>query len=213
MEPSKIVLGLGSGIAVGVFFGEEVSFLRILADAYVKLLQMTVLPYVVVSLIIGLGSLSYQQALLLAKKAGGVIVLLWLVALTMVFLIPLSFPASVSASFFSTSLLETSEPVDFLSLYIPSNPFHSLANNIVPAVVLFSVFVGVALIAVERKQILLDVLSVFSDAITRATRFVVSLTPYGIFAIAAVTAGTMSVEQLGRVQYGSAANTVRVAGG
>ena len=46
----KISLGLGSGIALGLFVGEKVSFLHVLADAFVKLLQMTVLPYVMVSL-------------------------------------------------------------------------------------------------------------------------------------------------------------------
>ena len=40
----------------------------------------------------------------------------------------------------------TREPFDFLNLYIPTNPFNSLANNVVPAVVLFSVIVGAALI-------------------------------------------------------------------
>ncbi len=92
---------------------------------------------------------------------------------------------SRTPSFFSTTLLERRPPFDFVDLYIPSNPFHSLANNVVPAVVLFSVIVGVALIGVERKPVLLDVLDVVSAALSRATRFVVRLTPYGLFAIAA----------------------------
>ena len=91
-------------------------------------------------------------------------------------------------------------PFDLVALYIPANPFHSLANNIVPAVVLFSAVVGVALIGVERKQVLLDVLQVARDAVSRATRFVSRLTPYGLFAIAGTAAGTLDVEQIGRVQ-------------
>src|SRR4030095_6378627 len=74
-------------------------------------------------------------------------------------------------------------PFDFVDLFIPSNPFHSLANNIVPAVVLFSVFLGVALVGVERKQVLLDVFTVAKEALSSATKFVVGLTPYGIFAV------------------------------
>ena len=35
---------------------------------------------------------------------------------------------------------------------------------------------------------------------SRATRFIVRLTPYGLFAIAATAAGTLSIEQLGRLQ-------------
>ena len=97
-------------------------------------------------------------------------------------------------------MVEPRPPFNFIDLYIPSNPFHSLANNVVPAVVLFSVLLGVALIGVERKQVLLDVLGVAGDALARATRFVVRLTPYGLFAIAATAAGTLSLEQLGRLQ-------------
>jgi hypothetical protein len=74
-----------------------------------------------------------------------------------------------------------------------------LANNVVPAVVLFSICVGIALIGVERKQGLLDVLDVVCQALTRVSSFVVRLTPYGIFAIAAAAAGTMTLDELGRI--------------
>ena len=43
-------------------------------------------------------------------------------------------------------------------------------------------------------------LQVVGDAVSRATRFVSKLTPYGLFAIAANAAGTLNVEQLGRLQ-------------
>jgi Na+/H+-dicarboxylate symporter/ABC-type amino acid transport substrate-binding protein len=129
-----------------------------------------------------------------------VLVGLWVVALAFAMLIPLTFPDVENASFFSTALVERRAPFNFIDLYIPSNPFYSLANNIVPAVVLFSVIVAVALIGMTRKQALLDVLSVAAEALSRATRFVVSLTPFGLFAIAAVAAGTLDVEQLGRLE-------------
>jgi len=77
----------------------------------------------------------------------------------MALLVPLAFPPQQTASFFSTSLVEPQQPFDFISLYIPSNPFHSLANSIVPAVVLFSVILGFALIGIGEKQRLIDVLS------------------------------------------------------
>src|SRR5262245_36737883 len=197
---NRILVGLAAGIAVGLFLGEHALALKWAADGFVKLLQMTVLPYVTVSIVSSLGRLRYEDARALGIKTGAVLVGLWLLALVFTFLIPLSFPRVQNASFFSTTLIERRPPFDFIDLYIPSNPFHSLANNIVPAVVLFSVLLGVALIGVQRKQILLDVLGVASDALSRATRFVVTLTPYGLFAIAATAAGTLSLEQLGRLQ-------------
>jgi Na+/H+-dicarboxylate symporter/ABC-type amino acid transport substrate-binding protein len=196
----KILAGLAAGIAVGLFLGELVGPLSIVADGFVKLLQMTVLPYVTVSIIVSVGSLDFAEAKRLGLRAGAVIAGLWLVALIFTFLFPLVFPPSERASFFSAALLEKPPPFDFVGLYIPSNPFHSLANNIVPAVVLFSIMVGVALIGTERKGVLLDVLGVASATIARATRFVVRLTPYGVFALAATAAGTLHLEQVQRIQ-------------
>ena len=127
------------------------------ADGYVKLLQMTVLPYITLSIITSLGALGYDQVKTLGLRAGAVLIGLWCFALVFTFLIPLRFPTTETASFFSTTLVERRPPFNFVDLFIPSNPFYSLSNNIVPAVVLFSVFLGVALIGVERKRALLDV--------------------------------------------------------
>jgi Na+/H+-dicarboxylate symporter len=161
---------------------------------------MMVLPYITISIIASLGTLGYDQVKTLGLRAGAVLLGLWCCALIFTFLIPLAFPATETASFFSTTLVERRPPFNFVDLFIPSNPFYSLANNIVPAVVLFSVFLGVALVGVERKQALLDVFAIAKEALSSATRFVVRLTPYGIFAIAANTAGTLNLEQLARIQ-------------
>jgi len=197
---TKILVGLALGILVGLFLGEEALALKWAADGFVKLLQMTVLPYVTVSIIESLGSLGAADARRLGVRAGAVLVALWAVGLTFAMLVPLTFPSTETAAFFSTTLLERRPPFDFVDLYIPANPFYSLANNIVPAVVLFSIIVGVAVIGLERKPVLLDLLHVVSAALSRATRFIVQLTPYGLFAIAATAAGTLSLEQLGRLQ-------------
>ena len=113
-------------------------------------------------------------------------------------LLPLAFPAMETASFFSTTLVENRPDVDLVSLYVPQNPFHALANNVVPAVVLFSVVLGVALMGVPGKERLLESLSVLEDALARANRFLVRLTPLGVFAIAAHFTGTLDVGQLAR---------------
>jgi Na+/H+-dicarboxylate symporter len=197
---ARIALGLAAGIALGLFIGERASFLAVVADGYVKLLQMTVLPYVTVSIVGGLGALDPTQARTLLKRVGLVLLLVWSVGLAAVFLFPVMFPPAVNASFFSTTLLQERESFDFLNLYIPTNPFNSLANNIVPAVVLFSVALGAGLIAVPKKARLLEVLGVAADAIGRATNFVVALTPIGVFAIGAVVAGTLSLDDLARMQ-------------
>ena len=196
----KILIGLGAGIATGLILGELVAPLKVVADGFVKLLQMTVLPYVTISIISSLGALSLTQARALGIRGGAVVLALWAMAFAVTCLMPLAFPHAETASFFSTTLVEQQPPFDFVGLYIPSNPFNALANNVVPAVVLFSVIIGVALIGVDRKATLLDVLATATTVISRATHAVVKLTPYGLFAIAAVAAGTLTIEQLQRIQ-------------
>ncbi len=196
----KILVGLAAGIAAGLLLGELVAPLQILADGFVRLLQMTVLPYVTISIISSLGSLDLARARALGVRGGALLVAIWVIVFGFTCLMPLVFPPAESASFFSTTLIERPPPFNFVDLYIPANPFNALANSVVPAVVLFSVVIGVALIGVERKQRLLDVLDVASTVVARATRAVLQLTPYGLFAIAAVTAGTLSIDQLQRIQ-------------
>jgi len=188
-----IFIALAAGVLAGLFFGERTAALQDVADAYVKLLQMTVLPFVTLSLIGGLGALNRQEAARLGSRVGLVLVVLWAIALAGVFCLPVMFPDIQAASFFSTTLLDDGTPFELVDLYIPSNPFHALANNIVPAVVLFSGLLGIALIGVPGKDAALHVIKVLNSAVARLARFIVALTPIGLFAIAAVTAGTLDL--------------------
>ena len=197
---AKIIIGMVLGLAAGIFFGEYCAFLQIIGDAFIKLLQITILPYIIVSMILGIGGLTADQAKLMAKKAGLLLLLFWGISFAMVLLLPLSFPDWESAAFFSSSIIEVPKKVDFLSLYIPSNPFNSMANNVVPAVVLFSILMGIALMAMENKGAFLQALSTTSKALIRMTNLIVNLTPIGVFAITAAAAGTMTVEEFGRLQ-------------
>lgn len=196
---TMIFLGLGLGVLAGLFFGEMAAFLEVIGEIWIKLLQMTVLPYVMLSLVTGLGRLSYADALLLARKVGLVLLLLWAISLAIVFVFPLTFPGWETSSFFSKALADPRPPIDFLGLYVPSNLFHALANNLVPAVVVFSVAVGVAIIGIDEKQTLLDGMDILMEALMRIAHFIVKLTPVGVFAITAAAAGTMQLAEVQRL--------------
>jgi len=196
---TMILIGLASGVATGLFFGEMVSGLRLVGRAYIGLIQMTILPYMVVSLIGGIGHLSYDSAKRLALTGGVVLLGSWLLAFALIFVLPLAFPASEGGTFYSPSLVQAAK-VDFIDLYIPSNPFSSLARTIIPAAAVFSVFLGVALIGVQHKTGLLDVFNAIADTLTSVAKIVVKLTPIGVFAISANAAGTMTIDEFGRLQ-------------
>jgi Na+/H+-dicarboxylate symporter/ABC-type amino acid transport substrate-binding protein len=198
----QIVVGLAAGILVGLFFGEMVAGLEVLGDAFIKLLQMTVLPYILVSLVTGVGRLHAAEARVLAVRGTAVLLVIWLMAIGLVFAAQLAFPDRETASFFSMAAVEPRPQPDVLERFIPANIFYSLTNNLVPAVVLFSILLGVALISVtgENKTQLLRILDGTSAALATVNRLVVKLAPFGVFAIAAAAAGTMTIDELERIQ-------------
>lgn len=197
---ARILIGLGLGIFAGLFIGEPAHVLQPAADIYIRLMQMTVLPYLMTSLIIAFGQLEVSEARRLATRGGLLLLLIWVLTSIVLVTFPLTFPEFISASFYSHSLVEANEPFSLTELYFTSNPFNSLSQNVVPAVVLFSCLIGVGIIRQKDKEKLLSPLRVWNKALIRITQFVINLTPYGVFAIGAVTAGTMSGETLSRLE-------------
>jgi Na+/H+-dicarboxylate symporter/ABC-type amino acid transport substrate-binding protein len=196
----RILIGLFGGIAVGLFFGERAAILDWPARAFIQLLQVTVLPYIVTSLITGIASGTPAQARRLAVRGGLALLILWAISLTLVFVSPLALPPEKGGAFYATTTTVREAPIDWLDLYIPSNPFRSLANNVVPAVVVFSILLGVALLGIDEKSRIVSPLRLVNETLGRASTLLVRLTPFGIFAIAGNAAGTLRVEQFERLQ-------------
>jgi Na+/H+-dicarboxylate symporter len=190
---------LALGVACGIVFGDATARLSFVADAFIRLLQMAVLPYIVVSLTAAIGRLSGHEARFIARTGGGVLLAIWGLMLLLVIAMPLAFPEH-RGRFFSTSQLVDPEGFDLLGLYIPANPFRSLSDNVVPAVVLFCLTVGVALMGVPGREQLIAILDVMTKALTRVNDFIARLMPIGVFAIAASAAGTLGFEEMGRIQ-------------
>ncbi len=196
----RVILALIFGISAGIFVGEPAGGLEIIGNAYIRLLQMTVLPYVLVSIIGGLGRLDSTMATNIGMRAVKVILLIWLAVMLTLLLLPLAYPDWETSGFFSTSLVAETVKFDFLDLYIPANIFSSLSRTIVPAVVLFSLLLGISLITVKNKDTLLTLTANVGDSLMGVASFVARLAPLGIFAISAAAAGTLQPEDLGRLQ-------------
>ena len=195
-----VLIGFLAGIAAGLLAGEYCAPLGVLGDVYVGLLQMTVLPYIIISLVVNLGRLTVSTCRRLAGAVCGVLVVLWLMVALVVMALPSALPEWQSGNFFTVGLLEKPPQLDLLQLFIPTNPFKALAENTVPAAVLFSICVGIGLIGVGNKGALLDGLQALLRAFSRINHFVALFSPLGVFAIMAKTAGTIDIEQFTRLQ-------------
>jgi Na+/H+-dicarboxylate symporter len=206
----QILWGLGAGTLLGLFLGEAVGPLEIASTGFLKLLQINVLPYLLGSLIASLGRHTTGELKVIARYGFTLLLAVWAAALLLVVLCPLALPAFGGTPVFGVEAAPAS--FDWLDLYIPTNLFHALTNNLIPAVVLFGILAGVALgqMSDDRKSVLLQTLGAFNEAMSRVSRFILRLTPFGLFAIAAVTAGQLRGEDVLRLQvwlhfYGAAA--------
>jgi Na+/H+-dicarboxylate symporter/ABC-type amino acid transport substrate-binding protein len=194
------LIALGLGVVVGVFVGEGAGFLAPVGSAYVRLLQMAVLPYIVLSIVYGLARLAPSTARRLVGVVVMTLLVVWTIGVGASLLMPLSYPDRESATFFSRAMVERPAGLDLLDLYIPGNIFASLAESTIPAVVLFCVLLGIALMGVKKKDVLLETLGSLTDAVMRLTGLVVKTAPLGIFALAAAAAGTLRLEEFESLQ-------------
>lgn len=197
---TNIFAGLALGTLAGLFFGDDTSVLQPVAEVYVRLMQMTVLPYLVLALVIGFGQLDPGNARRLAARAALLLLATWMGCFALLIATPSAFPGVQTAAFFSNALVDPPQPFSVPDLYFTSNPFNSLANATVPAVVLFSTLVGIGLMRTRHRDRLLEPLRVANAAIVEVTRFITMLTPIGVFAIVAVTAGTMRLSTIASLE-------------
>ncbi|MCE9679422.1 cation:dicarboxylase symporter family transporter [Shewanella sp. AS1] len=199
---TQMIVAMLVGFSFGIFFGESVGWLSTIGNSVILLMQMTVLPYILVSLIGGIGKLTRATASLIFTRAGLIMVLLWLLALVVIAIMPLSFPYIETASFFSTSIIEPVADIDYFKLYIPSNPFESMASGYVPAMVIFSIAMGLALIGMEgeHKHQILTFMHTCSEIFAKITQALVKILPIGIFAMSASAAGTMGIDEFASMQ-------------
>lgn len=197
---AQMLWALVLGAMVGLFFGEKVGWMEVIGTTVILLMQMTVYPYIVVSLVGGIGKLTKADAALLFKKSGVIMLLLWLLGLIVIFITPMVFPVQESASFFSTSSIAEPTPVDYYKLYIPANPFESMADGSVPAMVLFCIAMGLALIGMPNKDQVISFMDVGSQGLSRVTQGLMKILPIGIFSMSASAAGTMGVSEFASMQ-------------
>ena len=190
-----VLVGGAAGILVGLLFGDDCAILSPIGFAYVGLLQAAVYPYLICSLLHGLGSLEPGKAWRLFKCGWIFYVAAWIVTFATLAALARAIPEVNPAVIAETA--ETPHSVSsLLGLLIPTDLFTALTQNYVPAVVIFCIFYGVAMQPLKDKQALLSMLETIRLASLRFWNWIVRLAPVGVFALFAVTAGTTALHDL-----------------
>jgi Na+/H+-dicarboxylate symporter/ABC-type amino acid transport substrate-binding protein len=193
--PQQILLGAILGIACGIFFGERTAFLQPIGDAYGAMLQIPVYPYLICSLMYGLGRLTSATARQLLGATWIPFLFLWILTLTTLWALAHAIPPTAPPLSLTASELHGRIPL--MELLIPSNPFAALRKNYIPAVAIFAVIYGLAFQSAEHKQTLLEIFDAVKKASVKIWGWIVRLAPFGVFALLASTAGTVRPDRLG----------------
>lgn len=198
---AQIICGILLGIICGIFFGEASQVLEPLGQAFIMLLQMPVLIYLFCSIVIGINKLSLKNAR--GVLAYSLIYLIASIGITKIsiFWIPKGFPSIKVVSQFAEKDMPAPSATNFLEFFIPANPFQAFAEGTVPAIVVFSIFLAVALIRTRNKQSVIENLATFQEASATIIAWITRLSPIGVFALTAPMAGIRTLAYFQEVQY------------
>lgn len=177
--------------------GDYAHVLRPVGQVYVMLLEVAVYPYLICSLLHGLGSMAPAQARRLFVSGWKFYVALWAITFAVLILLAQGIPQPLSTSWIADRVARRTPSL--LEILIPSDPFTALARNYVPAVVLFCLLYGVALQHVPEKAALLSVLESIRLASLKFWNAVVRFVPLAVFALFADMAGTLRPKDIEEV--------------
>jgi Na+/H+-dicarboxylate symporter/ABC-type amino acid transport substrate-binding protein len=194
---TQVAIGAVLGIVTGLFFGDAVSILAPIGTIYTMLLQAVVYPYIICTLLTSLGRLTPKFSLRLLQKSW----LLYGILILLTFFILISLGNALPITITATKAAATPNAFsELLALLIPQNFFTALANNYVPAVVIFCILFGITLQFVTLdKTPFFQILEVISKTCLLFWNGLVKLAPVAIFALLAETAGTIRFSQLADV--------------
>lgn len=212
-----LVLGLGLG-ALLQNVGDEgtiktaLDWINLVGGGYVRLLQMIVMPLVFVSILSAITRLNEARSL--GKISFSVLSVLLVttaiaafIGIIMVQLFGLTAEGLVAGErelAAQTRVLGRADQINALSVpamllsFIPKNPFAELTGanpTSIISVVIFSAFLGVAALSLRKENPELgdriaQGVETLNKLVARLVRFVIRLTPYGVFALMIKMAAT-----------------------
>lgn len=196
---------LALGLAIGVFFKESASYLEVVGKGYISLIKMIVVPLVMVSIITSILRLKNLDTLkAIGFKTLGILLGTTGIATAIGLIIGKLFNLGQGLTYVGVEGFKVREIPSFSKVildFLPSNPVASIVNNQIIPVVIFSLFVALALVIEDNKNP--EKIKAFKDVILSAyelvlgiTRIVLKFIPYGVFALIATAAAKNGISTL-----------------
>lgn len=197
----KTLIAMFLGVVAGAILGPAAAPLKTIGDIFLRMINMIVVPLVLSSMTVGITSIHDPEKL-------GRVGLKTLGTYFVTTLISIAFGISIGYLFQPGKGLELQTPIttqlvsapkvsELLLSVIPSNPIQSMSEGNILQVIVFAVFLGMAInFAGERGRPVLQVLESLSDVMFRLTSIVMEFTPVGVFAIMAYVSGSFGLSVL-----------------
>ena len=189
-----IFIGLLTGALAGWLVGDPIIPLaNLLAEIFLRLLRMAIMPLIITSIISGVVSVGSASGLgKLSIKTFGYYVFSSLLAISTGLILVNIFKPGVGAKVgfeHSPATIAAAEQdlSEFLLRIIPENPFQALANGEVLPVIFFCILFGFFVTKLSEKP-RIQLSSFFQaafDTMMKVTHFVVLSAPLGVFGIMA----------------------------
>ena len=198
----RTAIGFALGILAGLILRERAEvWLQPIGDLYLNLIRMVVAPLVLFTIASSIAKLG--------EGAGavrlGVRTILWF-ALTSLLAVLVGFAfahlINPGVGLSNLPLGEVKErviptPLEVLLGVVPTNPFKALTDGKVLQIIFFSALVGVALVALgDRAANARRLVDEGAAIIFRITRWVIQLTPFGVFGLIGSVVGGYGWEAL-----------------
>jgi Na+/H+-dicarboxylate symporter len=176
-------------------------YLTIITDVFLRLIKMIIAPLVFSTLVSGIAHMKNSAAI----GRIGVKTLVWFLGASIVslvvglILVQLLHPGAglglhvidENVSSVDTSTLTAK---DFVAHLVPTSIVDAMARNEILQIVVFSVLIGMAMVALgERAAALLVVIEQIAAVMLRITGYVIACAPFAVFASVAATVTTHGV--------------------
>lgn len=197
----KIFIGLCLGLVVGLLFKDVALMLKPVGTLFINMIKMLIVPLVFVTLVTGITSMEDLSKM---RRIGIKTFSIYLVTTAIAVAIGLAFGlifepgAGVALSNTAAVTAKKAPPlVDTLLALIPTNPMDSLVKGDILQIIVFAIFLGIAIsMAGEKGKPVAAFFESFSEVMFKLTEIVISFAPIGVFGLMAWVSASYGVDVL-----------------
>ena len=194
----QILIGIALGLIIGFVSPEAANFIKPLGDIFIRMLKMLIVPLVFFSITSGICKMGDVKQLrnVGLRYVGWIAISAIIAALLGVAVGLIAQPGAGMTEFLAEAEAVEASEYNFINNVIswfPTNIVESMVNANLLQIIMFTLFLGIALLALgDRVSGLVKIIDQCTDTMLKITEFVVGFSPIGIMSLIATLVSTVS---------------------